>query len=325
MNLPHHRDLKQSAAAAVDAAPHSKKIVLIWGGASALLSLAVSILNLVLDHQIAGTGGLSGIGLRSMLSTAQTILALSTVLVGPFWALGYDACILGISRNQEVRPGRLLEGFRRFGPVLRLQVLQFFLYFAVMLGAFYLSAALLSATPLALPLMDFVVENQEQLLSGAVDEATSLAMAEAMTPILIISGIACAAALIPIYYRLRFAPYVLLDGSGSAMAAMLLSNRLLRRRCFRLLRLDLSFWWYYLLTPAALLLSYGDWILAALGIPLPLSPEVASFAFYLVGLLAQLTVLYLWGNRVKTSYAAFYNALAKDPGATLPTPGPAPM
>jgi len=325
MKFLHHRDLKQSAAAAVDAAPQSGKIVLIWAGASALLSLAVSLLNLVLDNQIAGTGGLSGIGLRSTLSTVQTVLTLSTVLVGPFWALGYDACILGISRGQQVGPRRLLEGFRRFGPVLRLQLLQFFLYFAVMLGAFYLSSALLSATPLAIPLLDFVMENQEQLISGTVDEATTLAMTKAMAPILIISGIACAAALVPIYFRLRFVPYALLDGPGGAMAAMLQSNRLLRRRCFRLLRLDLSFWWYHLLTPAALALCYGDQILSALGVSLPLSPEVASLAFYLAGLLVQLAVLYLWSNRVRASYAAFYNALVEDTKVPLPVQPPAPM
>ena len=74
-------------------------------------------------------------------------------------------------------------------------------------------------------------------------------------------------------------------------------------------RLDLSFWWYYLAQTAIAVLYYGDVLLPALGVSLPISAEAASFVFYAVGLLVQLALLYLFSNRVETTYARFYHAL----------------
>ena len=69
------RDLKESAAQKLSEASYDpKKLVLIHTGLIVALNLAVNGLNLYLSEQIGTTGGLSGLGLRSVLQTAQTIL-----------------------------------------------------------------------------------------------------------------------------------------------------------------------------------------------------------------------------------------------------------
>jgi len=76
-----------------------------------------------------------------------------------------------------------------------------------------------------------------------------------------------------------------------------------------LVRLDLSYWWFYLLCFLTTSLGYGDMLLSGLGITLPMNANVAFFLFYVVSLLAQFAVLYFHGNRVYATYAVFYDAL----------------
>ena len=59
----------------------TRSLVLLYCGVLAVLTLGSSGLNLYLNDQISGTGGLSGIGLRSVLSTAQSVLQLVQLFV----------------------------------------------------------------------------------------------------------------------------------------------------------------------------------------------------------------------------------------------------
>ena len=89
MRFPNNSQLRADAAAAVRCAPEQKKLVLVWAGTSVAVSLLVSIVNFLLEGQISGTGGLSGIGLRSILSTAQSVLSIASAILIPFWDLEF--------------------------------------------------------------------------------------------------------------------------------------------------------------------------------------------------------------------------------------------
>ena len=78
MDIRDRRGLKQWAAQRLDQADNARRLVLIWSVASAVISLLASFLSFLLDTQIEQTGGLSGIGLRSVLTTAQSLLSMST-------------------------------------------------------------------------------------------------------------------------------------------------------------------------------------------------------------------------------------------------------
>ena len=71
--------LRRQAESRLDAAPNGGRLALIFVCVTAALFLAASIVSMVLDGQIAGTGGLGGMQLRSTLSTIQTVLNIAQI------------------------------------------------------------------------------------------------------------------------------------------------------------------------------------------------------------------------------------------------------
>ena len=286
-------------------------MVLIWAGVSALVSLIVSFITFLLDGQIEGTGGLSGIGLRSILTTAQTLFSLANMVLMPFWSLGFTACVLRFAKGEDAHPRLLLEGFHRLGPAFRMMLLRSLLYIGIALLAGNLASILFTMSPQSLPLYALMEANEEALLAGTLTEEASMEMLRVMLPMLIGGALLCLAVLIPVTYRLRLAEFRLMDEPRCrARVSLLESNRLMRRNGWALFRLDLSFWWYFLAELLAASLCYGDILLAALGVSLPFGSDLAFFLFYILGLGAQVALLYCKGNYVQTTYALFYRTLA---------------
>ena len=314
MDIRNRRGLKAAAADALCHAPGHRRLVLVWAGISAVASLLVTFVSFVLDNEIQGTGGLDGIGLRSALSTVQSVLRVLLSAAIPFWNLGYLRSVLGISRQERVYGSTLLAGFHRFGPALRLELLRGFLYVLAIIVGFNAGSIILSFTPLAGPVNDFLAANEDMLLSGTLDEAVMDAAVTAIIPMFIGCAVVCVIALLPVFYRMRLASLRIIDEPRcGAIAAAVESNRMMRRNCLALFRLDLSFWWYYLAQALLLVVFYGDMILTALGIPMPFSDDVAFFLFYLAATAAQVVLLYFCSNKVKVTYAKFYDALRTPP------------
>lgn len=308
------QNLKAAAQQRLDAAAFDpRKLMLVYVGVSSAVMLLVTAMNFILDQQIAGTGGLGGIGTRAMLETAIQALQLGASLVMPFWTMGYLACVLKIVRGQRFSLPDLLTGFRNFGPALRLTLLYSVYFFALAFLCFYPSVLLYSMTPLAEPLMDIL---EPLALSGTelvLDEATLAAATEAMMPMVAVYIVVFLAVAAPYFYRYRLAWYCLLDDpQAGALAALRCSTLLMRGKRMDLFKLDASFWWFYVLDGLALALCYGDVILGMMGISLPISADVSYFLFYVLYLAAQLG-LYVWArNRVECTYAAGYDAILEE-------------
>lgn len=316
MKITDRRGMKEAAENALSHTPNQKTLVLIWAGVSIALPLFVSICNFILNSQIAETGGLSGIGLRSILSTVQSVLSNAASLLIPFWTLGYTAVVLRFSRKEAADSSTLLEGFLRFGPALRATILKALICTAVGFVGFYAGIMLLSLTPLARPVYQILEQNQSMLMSGTLDESILEAVTQAMMPVFLICSGLCFLLLIPVLYRLRLTDYCLLDAENrSAVYAIGESRRLMRRNCIRLFQLDLSFWWYYLAQILLVALCYGDVILPMVGVALPFNEDAAFFIFYIAAMLAQLALFYLFSNKVQTTYAVFYDTLRNPPDA----------
>lgn len=314
MDIRDRKGLKAAAEQALTCAPNHKKVLLIWAGVNTVLPLLASVISLILNSQISNTAGLSGIGLRSVLSTAQSALYLSISLLMPFWTLGYTAATLGFARKQPVEPATLLEGFRRFGSVLGVTLLKALICAAVCIPCFYAGILILSLTPLANPIYDILESSEQFLQSGMLDESTLLSAMEAMMPMFTVCGVICCGVLIPVLYRLRLAELRVMDTPRcGAVYAIQESRHLMHRNRMQLFLLDLSFWWFYLLQYLLTALCYGDVLLPRLGVSFPFSDDVAYFVFYIAGLLGQLLLLYCFGNKVQTTYALFYDALRTPP------------
>lgn len=294
------------------AAYDPQKLILVFVGASAAVMLLVTGLNFLLNQQIAGTGGLGGVGTRAMLQTAMEMLQLAASLVTPFWTMGYLACVLRIVRGERFDLTDLLTGFRHFGPVLRLTLLYSGYFLMLAFLCFYPSMLVFSMTPFAAPLMEIMEPLVQTGADIVPDDATLAAATDAMMPMMILYVLVFLAVAAPHFYRFRLAYFALLDDpKAGALAALGRSTLMMRGKRLDLLKLDVSFWWFYVLDGLTVALCYGDAILMWLGISLPIASDGAYFLFYVLYLAAQLG-LYVWArNRVECTYAVGYDALCR--------------
>ena len=279
------------------------------------LSLALTVLNFILSRQIDGTGGLSGIGLRSVLSTAQSVLSIANMLILPFWEIGFVAAAIAMARRQTATPDTLLSGFRRFGPVLRLNLLQGLLYAGIAFLCVQLSAGIFIMTPLSNPLLK---ATEEIALTGTMvlDETTILSLSQLIIPVYGIFAILFCLLAIPLSYRFRMATFVIMDGEKvGALRAMGKSHKMMRYNRLSLFKLDLSFWWYYLLQVLSIGVGFADEILGIFGVTF-LNNDVAFFGSYIIYLFCQLGLAWWMQSRIQTTYAMAYESLrpeAEDP------------
>lgn len=314
MNIRSRSAIHEVAGRALDRAPYTKKAVIIYTAVCCGLSLFATIISAFLSDRISGTGGLSNMGLRAVLSTGQSVLPLIQLIVSACLGLGYHILMLTITRGYDTTPRTLLQGFRHFGPLLRSMLLQGFVYCGLAFAATYGSSFLFLMTPLSVnftKIMEPLAASMTVLDSGIMlDEATLLAASEAMLPMFWILIPVFLALFIPVFYGFRMVNFCLAeDPRKGALAAMRKSRFLMRRNRTALFRLDLTMWWYYAGSVLVTLLCYGDVLLPMAGVTFPWSDTVSFYLFYLLSIALQILVNYFAMNRVYAAYALAYDAL----------------
>ena len=311
MNL---RQLKADASAAVDRCSGARQVALLYAGIVTAISALVTIVNFCLELNIAQMGGLSNIGTRSILATIQSVLPMTQSIVLLCLELGFLSAVLRVVRGQYVSPNSLRLGFARFWPLMRLTVLQSMIYMGIGFISIYISVQLFLLTPLSDNAMIIATSMIE---SGAAPEMTDAVIFEllpAMLPMLPILALIYLALMLPIYFKLRMASYVLIDKPRcGALAAMGESRMMMRGNALKVMKLDISFWWYYLLSILATALAYGDVICALAGIELPWSDTVSYFLFYGLYLVLQFGLFYFFLSRVTAAYALTYDVIRPKP------------
>lgn len=315
-----YRRLQQEAVNKLRSAPNRGRLILLFAGVATGLSLAAGIVSMLLDSQIAGTGGLAGLRLRSSLSTIQAMLNLVIMAFIPFWNLGYTSVALKLGRGEAAKETDLFNGLRRFGPALRLIFLRLVVSFAVGFAAVQVASIAFSMTPWAVPFYQQLENAGLMSPSGVMDEAAIAALLPTMIPLWILIVALFFVAMIPVTYRLRLAELCLMDDPQcGALLAMFQSNRMMKGNCLALFKLDLHFWWYYLAQVLVTALCYGDVLLSLAGISLPLAPEVSFLLFYVLAQGAQILLFWRCRNLVECTYVGAYDILR-----TAPEPQPQP-
>lgn len=319
MNIHDRAGLKNAAQESLVASGGwDRKLVLIYAGASAVLALLITVVDYLLGSGISDTGGLSGMGLRSILSTAQTVLPVAQLLVIPFWELGFFNAVLKLAKQERVDTADLFWGFRNLGLSARYLLLRTGLYFAAAFAGSYLGTQVFLFTPWATPLMDM-------MLNGAADEAAlAQTMAQVQLPLLLCNLAFFLLLLIPVVFRYRLAGLILPEHpENGALAALRGSRRMTRGNCKALLRLDLSLWWFYAVDFLLLAVAYSDKLLPLLGVELPVSADAAFFISYVISLLLQLGWYYFALARVQVTYVHAYEALKNpEPQQAVPVGQP---
>lgn len=317
MFIPTSREVKSAARAALNRPFYdSKKLALIYAGIAVGFDLLITVINYLLSVQIDSLSGISGLGTRGIFSTLQTLLPIVSIVFVPLWEMGMLRAGIGFMRDEPVSPKTLTAGFRRFGPVLRLLLLRTVLLFVIVLIAINVGSVIFSFTPWAASIEDLA---QAVMESGTITEEMITQMMPSMVPLYIIFFAIFGILAIPLFFRLRMADFIIMDKTTRALPALLFSHRLMRGNCFRLLKLDFSFWWYYVISFLSLGVCYLDLILSTVGITLPISSDAALFLFF--GLYALIRFVLCWqsGSYVNTAYAIAFDSIAPKAPATPST------
>ena len=309
------KQLRSDAAAALNAASYDpRRLVLIHTAVSAGLALALYGVNFLLSDQISQTTGLSGISTTATLEFLQALLAILNALALPIWELGFLWAALQILRRQETGPRSLTAGFRRFFPLLIGKLLQSILLMGAMTLGAYVGTFVFCLTPgaqaLSAAMKPYLTGDTLDYSLLLADPAVISALPRSLP--FLIAGAAIFA--LPLFYRLRLVDYSLIDTPKTGpVLSIFKSTLLMRGNRLKLLKLDLSFWWFYLLELIISLVSLGDLLLPLLGLELGMSEDLALLAFYIAALVLQLA-LYCWKKPMVTvTYAGFYQALLQPP------------
>lgn len=306
------KTLKAAARDSLQTASYDpRKLALIYSGATLLLSLLVMLVDFLLAKEMSTTVGLSGMDKRATLETAQSMLQLAQLFILPLWQAGFTYAALKLARRESTQPADLLVGFHRFGSLLRLMLLEGALLFGLTIVCCYAASFVFMVTPWG---KDMMAELSVLAESGALledpaklEEVLAGLISQQILPLILIVVGLMLVILVPIFYRLRFAQHVIMDGERSAMMAMRFSRLYTKGNCLKLLKLDLSFWWYYAASFALSLVFYGSELLGLAGVSLPWSAEAGyavSTGLYMVGLL-MLNYFFLCYTEVTYAHAYY--------------------
>lgn len=317
MSIPSAKYLKKKASNRLQSGNDPKKVVLVYAGIVALSSLVVTVVQDLLDSQISQTGGIQNIGTRSMLTTADTVLTIAQLLLVMCLTLGYTGSMLRIARGQYASPNSLKAGGERIWVLLRTRLLQMLIMTAAAFALCFLVVNVCLLTPLSnrvIAVMGTV--SAEELLSNGL---ALIALYSAMLPIILIYLVALVPLLWYFSCTYRMVDYLLIDRPQlGAFGVLWESRRMMQGNMKMMLRVDLSFWWYYLLQALVSVLIYLNMVLAPFAIGLP--PEVLYWGTVVLYLAADFALRYFFSNKVAVTYALFYDSLCpkqEQSGAVL--------
>ena len=322
MNV-HNRELRARAAElAAEYRGPARRLVLLYCIVLAALTLGSSGLNLVLESRIDTTGGLDGIGLRTMLQTIQQILSYLNQFFGPFWSAGFLTAMIAMVRGREPQVRDLTNGFRRVFRVLFHVAFEATAAFLLLVAVVNLSSLIFLLSPMGAEFNELMAPllTDPNLITaeGLLNE--SLISYQELSRLLLPMLVLTAVIYLPLYtlmaYSFRLSLYLVMDRKIGAIPAHFLSIRLMRGHKWQLCKLDLSWWWYYLLGAVCWVVGYLDLLLGLLGVPLPMNATVMFFVT-LAAYCVLFTLLSLWKKcEVDASYVLFYeNVMPPEPEA----------
>lgn len=316
-----NRELKQQAEGKLRSAPQHKKLSLYYAGILCVISVVFMLADQLISMVFPETGGLSTIGLRSFLSTLSSILPIVSFILSMCLSFGFLGGMVRVSRGQYTSPNALRTGFERFFPLLRLTALKALIITGLSVGATYLTSLIYTLSPLSDSLVEALTPalSSGSLLSEGtltLDPATIEAIYAATPAMLAIFLAVMLVFGVPMLYRLRLADYVLYDHPETgALYALRQSRLMMRGNRWAMFKLDLSFWWYFLLAALSAAVNYGGLLLSLIGVSPPISDNAAAILFFLLSTILDFVVIYRFRSKLEVTYALVYNSL-KPPETT---------
>ena len=285
-----------------------KKLAFLHAGVTAGVTLLFSIITHLLTGTMDTAVGLSGLDTRTTLSFIRTLLLFACTVALPFWDLGYTRAAVRYAKGETPTPWDLLTGFRRIFPALRTMLLR-----AVAVGIL-LFLSLQAATMLFMlsPFRFSLTEKAEALMAAETQLTPELfqQILPYFVPVYLLWLVVALVLFVPLFYKYRLADFALMDTAAGAFDAFKISARQTNKRRLQLFKLDLHFWWYYVLGLLTVVISYLDVLLPSVGIAL--NEEIFYWLFFILGQLATLTLHTFCTPKVQTAYALFAQGAFQD-------------
>lgn len=293
-NVP---QLRQQAAQRVSAQePHAKKVlgyyVLAFGG----LSLLINLLTLMITNATEGMVTLTQVNFRTGLTALNSVITTVAGIVSYLLNAGHSGVALEIARGNEPQPRHLTWAFSYVWKILLCGLRMVLWMFLFVYGFTIVASGILTTQLLAVP----------GALSGQPDM-------EAITPLVMnmVIGIVIATLAVYLFLMIRRRLYFFYLYDHSNMPAGQLpkaSIRLLKGSCWQFFRIDLSYWWFYLLMLLCSCLSVVPMFLPE---QLPISSNVVMLLTSVISIALNCLVLYVGKNRIWVTYALAYDQLLK--------------
>ena len=309
MDIRNTRQLKEFSAGRLANAREGQKIILYFSLITIAVSAVATVVSYILSQQIAKTGGLGSMGVRSALTTVQMLLPIVQAVFLMCLELGYLSTMLRIARGQYASPNGMRLGFDRFWVLLRCTLLKGLIFGGVAMASLYIASMIYMMTPLSNSAVDILMPLVKNAGTSGIllDDATYAQLMDATAPVMVIFGVLFLVLAAPVFYRYRMADYLIID--RPATGALRDSRMMTKGNRWNLFRLDLSMWWYYAAMLVSIAVNYGDQLLPDLGVTLPFSDTVAYFLFFSVYLAVTFVIFYFLRNRVEVTYALAYDSL----------------
>lgn len=304
---------KQATAILREKRPDYRKLVLMHSAVSVAFLLIVAIIGFLLNRAMEGNQGLAGMGTTAILQTAQTCLNLLGNVLLPFWQLGILYTSIRTARREYTDFSMLTQGFRRVGPMMR----YFFLMFLMLMGLAIACSNIIVTLAMFLPTHPALIEALESVepndiegMMQALEQAPRSLLLVYTIPLAVIYFAGYGTLVILLSYRFRMSRYLLLDESGMRVRQSLkVSNRMTKGDKANLFKLDLSFWWYYLLQIGVSVIVYIPDILWVFGVRLPVSANVANLLAYVLYCVVNLVLVWFVEAYYQTTMACAYEKL----------------
>lgn len=320
MKIPNAKYLKNKAGIRLESGQQPKQVVMVYAAIIAGLSLLMNAVQYFVSNRMSGAGGLQNIETRAFLNTISNVLPIALRIVLVFVTFGYTAAMLRIARRQYASIKTLKAGLDRIGKILLTRVLIILILVGLAFGLSYVAMGVFMVTPFSngfraaiLPIISEVTASSAASVdTNALVESMmyNTALMDSLLPMMIIYAVLFIPVCLILAYLYRFVDFILIDQPAcSALEAMRQSRVKMRGNLMQMFKIDLSFWWYYLLRALTVLILNLDVVFAMLGIPLPGSGLVQYYGLMVLSLAADAAVTILFQNRFQVTLSLAYDAV----------------
>ena len=294
MVIQNYRDIKARAYKTLNYTPWDiKKLVLIYGLVSLCLGPVLTAVYTLIQMGSQQAQGISGLETFSRLETMSTMLSIAMYVVTMLWSPGILYCGLMLLREQDPWPKGLLRGFKKWSGIVKYSILIVAFVIVVVLVIFPV------ATIVSMPFMgeftSFVTEmpQTEAEMMTYMESVSEAQLTQMMLPMLLIMwGVALAVGL-PLSYRVRMTQLIIMDEERiGTREAIRFSFKLTKGSCWQLFRMDLSYWWYYVLMAvtssipmAAMLPVFANYDETVVSLILSAVSAILGMGVYMLGLM----------------------------------------